>query len=107
MNQGCGCYSIVTQILKINSIGWDYFIDCFSSITFSRLYQIAPFPVAIRADSLQLTDQYWDILDSIEQVVEYINNHDGITVIGWYKHRMTNSQSFVSGNINTQNTQTL
>lgn len=98
---------MVIRRLKVSSIDQNYFIDCFSSIIFSRLYQIGTFPAAIRADSLQLTDQYWDLLDSIEQVVEYISNHDGVTVICQYNYSMTNSQSIVCGNTNTKNSKTL
>lgn len=73
---------ILYHSIKVSSIDWDYFIDCLSSTTFSRLYQSGPFYAAIRTDSLQLTDQYWDLLDSIERVVDYINDHDGFTVVG-------------------------
>ena len=39
-------------------------------------------PAAIRVNSLQLTDQYWDLLDSIKRMVDYINDHGGFTVVG-------------------------
>ena len=68
-SQGCGCYSmlmrrsniIIDHSLKIRKLLWECYIKKFSLTTFSRLYQSAPFPSAIRVDFLQLADDYWNL----------------------------------------------
>ena len=106
-NQGCGCYSMLTRrsnmiidhSLKIEKLGWECYIENFSSTRFSRLYQNAPFPSAIRADSLQLTDDYWNLSNCISNVIDFINENGGFTIIGWYKRGVINDQSIITGNV--------
>ena len=109
--QGCGCYSmlcrrsnlVIDHSLQIEckAIGWSCFVEKFSSNRFSMLYQSAPFPSSLRASALQLTDHYWDLTDTIERVVKFINDNGGFTVIGWYKRGLINDQSLTSDNSNS------
>ena len=105
-SQGCGCYSMLSrrsnmvmdhslQIEHRNS-GWNCFVEKFSSNKFSELYLSGSFPSNLRADALQMTDEYWNMTDKIAQIVEEINNNGGWTVIGWYKRGLINDQSMVS-----------
>ena len=90
---------ILDHSVKVTSsdFSWSCFIDRFSSIVFSILYQSRIFPVAIQADSLYLTDQYWDLENSIETVIDYINENDGFTIVDWYTNTLINDQSIISG----------
>eukprot|EP00957_Ditylum_brightwellii_P031858 2415802-Ditylum_brightwellii.AAC.1 len=35
--------------------------------------------------SLDLTDELFELDDAVTKVIEYINENEGFTVIGWYK----------------------
>ena len=58
--------------------------------------------MVIRVDSYQPMDQYWDLLDSMDHMVEYINDHgvfyDFWLVYAWSDQRL----SFFCGNTNPQ-----
>ena len=90
---------IFDHSLKMQKLGWECYIETFSSSRFSRLYQNAPFPSAIRADSLQLTDDYWNLSNCISNVIDFINENGGFTIIGWYKRGVINDQSTITENI--------
>ena len=51
---------------------------------------------------MYLTDQYWNLEDSIETVIDYINKNDGLTTVGWYTHGLINDQSIIAGSDNNQ-----
>lgn len=116
--QGCGCYSMLSRrsnmvmdhSLQIdhNDSGWNCFVEKFSSNKFSDFYLSGTFPSNLRADALQMTDEYWNMIDAIEEVVNDVNDNGGWTVIGWYKRGLINDQSMVSdetNNIRNNNTQ--
>ena len=88
--------------INISTIAWDFFIDTFSSTNFSILHQSCPFPAAIRADYLQLTDRYYDFLDSIDRVVDYIRQHGSFTVVSLCERDLINDQEIIYGITNTQ-----
>ena len=54
-----------------------------------------------------MTNAFFDILTCIDNVVEYINDNGGFTVMGWYKHGVINDRTLVSntsnGNDNNNN----
>eukprot|EP00957_Ditylum_brightwellii_P047517 3608547-Ditylum_brightwellii.AAC.1 len=56
-----------------------------------------------------MTDRYFELLDHINQVVQFINQNGGWTVVGWYKRGVINNRGLVSSsgtaseNINNNN----
>ena len=107
-NQGCGCYSMLSRRSNLvldhsleiqHSVGlstWNCFIEKFSSNKFSSLYLTGSFPSSLRAELLQMTEEYWNLCTAIDDVVEHVNQHGGWTVMGWYKKGMITDQSMVS-----------
>ena len=107
--QGCGCYSMLSQrsnliidhCIEIHHDNWTGHIHQYSSMQFSRLYQDGAFPSIIQHNALELTDAYWNLVDCIESVIEYINENSGFTVFGCYKCGVINDKSIM--NVNTNN----
>lgn len=115
--QGCGCYSFVNRrsnivldhSIKISHPSLDdaIVVENFSSTRFSNLYLSGPFSTTTRAETLLLSDTFYDIEEAVDRAIKYINDNGGFTVIGWYKRGQINDRSmFVSGTSSTnQNTQ--
>ena len=57
----------------------------FSSIKFSKLYLSANFSPNTLLQQVQFTDEFFEIMDRIEDVVDYIHDNGGFTIVGWYK----------------------
>ena len=89
-NQGCGCYSMLTRrsnlvidhslTIESRNFEWKHYCEHFSSNKFSMLYQSSPFPSTICASDLQFTDEYFELQEKIERVVDLINSDGGFTV---------------------------
>eukprot|EP00957_Ditylum_brightwellii_P121807 9288914-Ditylum_brightwellii.AAC.1 len=47
---------------------------------------------------LRMTDKYFELLDHINQVVQFINENGGWTVVGWYKQCVINNHALVGNN---------
>lgn len=101
-NRACGCYSMQTHIGNIAlvhqvtvSIGDTELLsmDDFSSLQFSSLYLKDDFTSTIRFNLLDYTESYFSLQTSSDDVVEYINNNGGFTVIGWYNRGEINDVS--------------
>eukprot|EP00957_Ditylum_brightwellii_P080663 6135096-Ditylum_brightwellii.AAC.1 len=45
-----------------------------------------------------MTDKYFELLDHINQVVQFINENGGSTVIGWYKCGVINDHVLIGDN---------
>ena len=75
----------------------------FSSSKFSMLYLSKVLPPSIAQSEISLTDDFFDILDSIDKVIELINDNYGFTVIGWYKRGVINDRSLVTKGNGTGN----
>ena len=68
-------------------------MDDFSSLRFSDLYLKNHFSATVRINLLDLTDAYWHLQDCLQEIIMYINNIGGFTVIGWYKRGEINDIS--------------
>ena len=75
----------------------------FSSSKFSMLYLSKVLPPSIAQSEISLTDEFFEILDSIDNVIQLINDNDGFTVIGWYKRGVINDRSLVTKGNGTGN----
>ena len=98
---------VIDHSLKIEHQSWNEYIPQYSSLRFSSLYQTCPFSTQIRSDVLELSDQFFDLEDCISRCVEFINEHGGFTVVGWYKRGVINDCSILAvvdngnnGNVN-------
>jgi hypothetical protein len=106
--RGCGCFhflqnhanvtfehtiSIVLGMLKIG-------LDTFSSTKFSLLYMKERLPPSIRISALRMTDQFFDLYDTMERVINFINANGGFTAIGWYRRGVINDRKMVENNAN-------
>ena len=104
--RGCGCYHMTqyrTNIAFEHSIYFDtqrgrIVHNNFSSTKFSLLYLNDNIPGAVRISALRMSNAYWEIEDAIENVVDYVNDNGGWTVVGWYKRGVINDRSLLEAN---------
>ena len=104
--QGCVCYvwadrknsMIIDHSLKIRKGNWDAYIPNYSSIRFSMLYQTNVFSGQIRRDELELSEKYFELVESIGHCMDFINANGGFTIVGWYKRGMVNDRTILSLN---------
>ena len=116
-NQGCCCYLydsrrtnvIIDHNLEIRN--WSFEeekgkikIENFSSVQFSLLYQTTVFSSQIRQSALELTDSYFELEDCIDNVLDFINDNGGFTIIGWYKHGNISDQTILHQKNNNDTT---
>ena len=57
------------------------------------------FLIGVQANDLQLSESFWDLGETIEEIIMYVNNHGGWTVIGWYSRGIINDRT-LTGVIN-------
>ena len=101
-NRACGCYSMQTRIGNIVLVhhvtvskGNDVMLnmDDFSSLQFSHLYMKTGFTSSMRFNLLDYTPSYFSLQKAADDVVKYINDNGGFTIIGWYKRGEINDVS--------------
>ena len=73
----------------------------FSSVKFSKLYLDSYIPSSVKIRHLRMTEAYFELLDKINQVVDFINRNGGWTVVGWYKRGVINDRALVGSSGNT------
>ena len=110
---GCGCYSMQSRrsnlitthnlIVTNEETGLDEYFPNFSSSKFSSLYQNKPFSASVRKSELQMTSQFFVMMNSMENCVNYINENGGFTIVGWYNRGRINDQS-MDNDANLNNT---
>ena len=110
-NQGCACYScdsrrtnmVIDHALNIHhhDIQDVMHVENYSSISFSLLYQTAVFSSQVWSISLNLTDKYFELEDSVTNMMELVNNNGRFTVIGWYKRGNIADRTIVFQNKNS------
>ena len=109
---GCGCFHMISNrsnlafihnIRLVDGIGTDITVNNFSSTKFSLLYLSQRLSPSIKISALNMTDEYFDLLDSIDEVVSYINSNGGFTVVGWYRRGIINDRTLVDRNANANN----
>jgi len=112
-NEGCGCYSydarrtnmVINHVLNINhhSLQETIHVSNYSSSMFSLLYQTAVFSSQIRASALDVTDEFFNLEENVENVIKLINENDGFTVIGWYKRGNVKDRTILHQNSVNEN----
>lgn len=109
--RGCGCYHMTH---RRSNIALDHSISIlassstikmenYSSTQFSKLYLTSNLPPSIKIRDLRMTEEYFSLLDCIGNVIEFINNNGGFTVVGWYKRGIINDRALVGNNGNNNN----
>lgn len=102
-NRRCGCYSMfqyrsnlaLEHSICINSQEGRIVHQNFSSLKFTLLYLSSLIPANVKVSALRVSDEFWDIEDAIEDVVRFINDNGGWTVVGWYKRGEIKDRSLV------------
>ena len=101
-NRACGCYMMQTRVgnvvlvhdVDVSKNGERIVtMEDFSSIEFSKLYLKKFFNSSIRFNQLDYNDTYFSIQKVADDIVKYINENGGFTVIGWYKRGEINDIS--------------
>ena len=61
-------------------------MEDFSSLKFQDIYMKSPLSASVKINKLDIvTTTYEKLVISIDNVMEYVNNHGGFTVVGWYR----------------------
>ena len=77
--------------------------DCFL-LKPNKLYMSADMPDLCKLCMLQLTKSSMNMINYLENFIEFINDNDGFTVVGWYKIGVINDESLIdSRKINNTN----
>ena len=58
-------------------------------------------PSAIQRSSLQQSDAFWDVEDCIQNVVEFVNDNGGWTIVGWCKRGSIKDKSLIEAGNNS------
>ena len=101
--RGCGCYNFRDDISNIafeHSVFFQYGNDTiqhhdFSSTKFSSYYLTHRLPSTVTASALTMTQEYFDIEEAIADVIGFVNENGGWTVIGWYKRGIITDKSLL------------
>jgi hypothetical protein len=112
--RGCGCYAMHHRQLRIaiqhdivlssleSCPGKSVIMNLFSSNKFTSLYLTEPFSPNVTLSQLDMTsEEYFNVMECIENVVELINKNEGFTTIGWYKNGTINGRTLVSNHPTT------
>jgi len=99
----CGCYSMnnrMSNVVLVHTVkvygnnGTELFMNNFSSFRFMSMYLSKDFSSSVKFNHLNTSAAYYDLQECIDEVVDYINENGGFTVVGWYKcgeiHDMSN-----------------
>ena len=88
----CGCYAqrsrgtnnltLLYPVMKANHGGKVYVHKNFSSHSFTLGFLNRDFPIGVQANDLQLSEAFWLLGDSIQDIIEFVNRNGGWTVIG-------------------------
>jgi len=114
--RGCGCYSmqyrrssiafqhdIVIQNLK-SMPGREIKMDLFSSNKFTKLYLSDHISPSVTLHQLDLaTEEFHKLMICIQDVVKFVNENGGFTVIGWYKRGTINDRTLVNSTAGPSN----
>ena len=68
-------------------------IHDFSSLLFSNIYLKKPLSSSVKANHLDFTSEYFKLQKCVKEVVTFINNNGGFSVVGWYKRGSINDVS--------------
>lgn len=109
----CGCYAqrsrgtsnltLLFPLIKVTHKGNVYSHREFSSHQFSLGFLNRDFPIGVQSNDLQLSDAFWQLGDTIEEIIGFVNDHGGWTVIGWYSRGVINDRTLTGINSSISN----
>ena len=122
--KGCGCVGMspnVSNLALVHSIWISSVADMnmaaneriqrrishtnFSSTKFSLCYLTNRIPPTVRKSSLSQANRlYWELEECIEEVVDFVNDNGGWTVVGWYKRGAIKDRSLIESSSSSNNT---
>ena len=109
-NKGCGCYGMhanasamafMHAIMASNDRTEEtYHMNDFSSTRFTGLYTTGQVPPSASCTVLDKAhhQQGIQLIDCMNNCVNYINSHGGFTIIGWYKRGLIDDKSLITLN---------
>ena len=109
-SKGCGCYQMhangpsmaLLHALRVTNHRTEqrYDENQFSSTRFSSLYMTGSIPPSASCSVLDKVhhEQGIRLIDCMNACVNFINNHGGFTVIGWYKRGLIDDKSLITLN---------
>ena len=110
--QGCCCFCFSqkranmeifhTMVIKHISLEEPIYVQEYSSTRFSLLFQTSVLNSEITKASMDMTDNFFDLQEAIENVVDYINKNGG-KVVGWYKRGKVQYHTVLVQNSNDPN----
>ena len=110
----CGCYAqrsrgtnnltFLFPLIKATHNNNTYMHRDFSSHQFSLGFLNRDFPIGIQSNDLQLSESFWHLGDTIEEIIDFINDKGGWTIIGWYSRGVINDRTLTGVMNNTSNT---
>jgi hypothetical protein len=112
--RGCGCYAMhhrrssiaIQHDIVLSSLesrpDKSVIMNLFSSNKFTSLYLTEPFSPNVTLSQLDMaSEEYFNVIKCIENVVDFINKNEGFTAIGWYKNGTINDRTLVSNHPTT------
>ena len=110
--RGCGCFDMSNYR---SNLAFEHHIHFetpsgkisyphFSSTKFTLLYMNGYIPGSVKVSALRMSsnsDVFFDLEDSIEGVIDYVNNNGGWTTIGWYKRGVITDKTLVTSGVTT------
>ena len=111
----CGCYAQRTRgtnnltllypLVKATHEGRNFNHSNFSSTAFTTTFLNQNFPIGVQANDLQLSEAYWMLGDTLQDIIQFINDNGGWTVVGWYSRGVINDRT-LTGMIQSTTTST-
>ena len=111
--QGCCCFRfhqrrpnmeiIHTMLIKHISLEEPMYVQEYSSTKFSLLFQTALLNCELNKTCMDMTDNFFNLQEKIEDGVKMINDNGGFTIIGWYKRGHIQDRTVLVQNANEQN----
>ena len=77
----------------------------FSSHSFTQIFISNDFPIGIQANDLQLSEAYWLLGETLQQIISLVNLNGGWSIIGWYSRGVINDKTLTGLTNSTTNNQ--
>ena len=99
----CGCYTFkdkYTSVVLEHTINTSYQnteieMEQFSSTKFDKCFLTDVIPFDISFIKFRDGDLLWDVEESIQDILDFVNNNNGWTIIGWYKRGLTKDENLI------------
>ena len=93
-------HSIVVSHKNANNLSVQITDSHFTSQRFSQHYLRTPLPNNVRLSHLQDSNEMWDIKNGMREIIDYVGDKGGWTVVGWYRLGMVTDRALVNNSTN-------